>query len=58
MSKAYLSLPDRFGSVAGFIAMIIDHYNMSDISNSDRDSSEDYEGCKHPKQQSWDWTIS
>lgn len=52
MNKAYLSLPDRVGSVAGFIAMMIDHYNMLDISNSDRDSAEDYEGSKHPKRQS------
>jgi len=52
MNKAYLSLPDRVGSVAGFIAMMIDHYNMLDISNSDRDSAEDYEGLKHPKRQS------
>lgn len=52
MNKAYLSLPDRDGSVAGFIAMMIDHYNMLDISNSDGDSSEEYEGSKNPKQQS------
>lgn len=35
MNKAYLSLPDRVESVAGFIAMMIDHYNMLDIRNSD-----------------------
>lgn len=35
MNKAYLSLPDRVESVVGFIAMMIDHYNMLDISNSD-----------------------
>lgn len=52
MNKAYLSLPDRVGSIAGFIAMMIDRYNMLDISNSDGGSSEEYEGSKHPKQQS------
>eukprot|EP01018_Ginkgo_biloba_P039236 Gb_24703 [translate_table: standard] len=50
MNKAYLSLPDRIGSVAGFVAMMIDHYNMLDVSNSDKDYAEDYEGSECPRQ--------
>jgi len=29
--NAYLSLPDRVGSAAGFIEIMIDHYNMLDL---------------------------
>ncbi|KAH9298275.1 hypothetical protein KI387_029957, partial [Taxus chinensis] len=46
MNRAYLSLPDQIGSSAGFIAMMIDHYNMLDMSNSDGDSAR----SKSPKQ--------
>lgn len=49
MNRAYLSLPDGTASVTGFIAMMIDHYNILEGSNSDRDSSD---GSGQPQKQS------
>ncbi|KAH9298261.1 hypothetical protein KI387_029943, partial [Taxus chinensis] len=42
MNRAYLSLPDGTATVTGFIAMMIDHYNILEGSNSDRDSSDGF----------------
>ncbi|AQK46377.1 Putative MYB DNA-binding domain superfamily protein [Zea mays] len=40
MNKAYLSLPEGTATAAGLIAMMTDHYNILDGSNSDRESSD------------------
>ncbi|XP_057816299.1 protein ALWAYS EARLY 2 isoform X2 [Cryptomeria japonica] len=49
LNRAYLSLSDGTASVTGFIAMMIDHYNILEGSNSDRDSSD---GSGRPQKQS------
>ncbi|XP_066392129.1 protein ALWAYS EARLY 3-like isoform X4 [Miscanthus floridulus] len=40
MNKAYLSLPEGTATAAGLIAMMTDHYNILDGSNSDRESND------------------
>ncbi|KAL7205231.1 hypothetical protein ACSBR2_018211 [Camellia fascicularis] len=40
MNKAYLTLPEGSASVAGLIAMMIDHYNVLEGSDSDRESND------------------
>ncbi|XP_058079829.1 protein ALWAYS EARLY 2-like isoform X2 [Magnolia sinica] len=40
MNRAYLSLPDGTASVAGLIAMMTDHYNMLEGSDSERESND------------------
>lgn len=51
MNKAYLSLPDGAASAAGLIAMMIDHYNILEGSNSDRDSSDGFGASGLPQKQ-------
>ncbi|KAG2579694.1 hypothetical protein PVAP13_6NG262300 [Panicum virgatum] len=40
MNKAYLSLPEGTATAAGLIAMMTDHYNILDGSNSDHESND------------------
>ncbi|CAL9054818.1 unnamed protein product [Musa banksii] len=40
MNKAYLSLPEGTATVAGLIAMMTDHYNILEGSDSDRESND------------------
>ncbi|KAF6154547.1 hypothetical protein GIB67_027820 [Kingdonia uniflora] len=40
MNRAYLSLPEGTASVAGLIAMMTDHYNILEGSESDRESND------------------
>ncbi|XP_038714751.1 protein ALWAYS EARLY 2-like isoform X2 [Tripterygium wilfordii] len=40
MNMAYLSLPERTASVVGLIAMMTDHYNVMEASDSERESNE------------------
>lgn len=51
MNKAFLSLPDGTASAAGLIAMMTDHYNMLEGSNSDRDSSDGFGASGRPQKQ-------
>ncbi|KAK7258877.1 hypothetical protein RIF29_24466 [Crotalaria pallida] len=40
MNRAYLSLPEGTASVVGLIAMMTDHYNVLEESDSERDSND------------------
>eukprot|EP01018_Ginkgo_biloba_P039343 Gb_37435 [translate_table: standard] len=51
LNRAYLSLPDGTASAAGLIAMMIDHYNILEGSNSDRDSTEGLGVSGRPQKQ-------
>lgn len=46
MNRAYLSLPEGTASVVGLIAMMTDHYNVLEGSDSDKDSSDAPESQK------------
>ncbi|KAL5701129.1 hypothetical protein ACHQM5_026501 [Ranunculus cassubicifolius] len=41
MNRAYLSLPEGTASVVGLIAMMTDHYNIMEGSESERESNDD-----------------
>ncbi|XP_019440562.1 PREDICTED: protein ALWAYS EARLY 2 isoform X2 [Lupinus angustifolius] len=47
MNRAYLSLPEGTASVVGLIAMMTDHYNVLEESDSERDSN-DAPGSRKP----------
>ncbi|KAE9598128.1 putative transcription factor MYB/SANT family [Lupinus albus] len=47
MNRAYLSLPEGTASVVGLIAMMTDHYNVLEESDSERDSN-DAHGSRKP----------
>ncbi|TKY52226.1 ALWAYS EARLY 2 protein [Spatholobus suberectus] len=47
MNRAYLSLPEGTASVVGLIAMMIDHYNVLEGSDSERESN-DAPGSRKP----------
>ncbi|KAK4273456.1 hypothetical protein QN277_021853 [Acacia crassicarpa] len=49
MNRAYLSLPEGTASVVGLIAMMTDHYNVLEGSDSDKESSDAPESQKHLK---------
>jgi len=51
MNKAFLSLPDGTASAAGLIAMMTDHYNILEGSNSDRESSDGFGASGRPQKQ-------
>lgn len=48
MNKAYLSLPEGTATAAGLIAMMTDHYNILDGSNSDRESNDSPKASRKP----------
>ncbi|XP_020105525.1 protein ALWAYS EARLY 2 isoform X3 [Ananas comosus] len=52
MNKAYLSLPEGTATAAGLIAMMTDHYNMLEGSNSDRESNDVPKSSRKPQKQS------
>ncbi|KAJ0985773.1 hypothetical protein J5N97_004129 [Dioscorea zingiberensis] len=52
MNKAYLSLPEGTTTLAGLIAMMTDHYNILEASNSDRESNDVSRTPPKPQQQS------
>ncbi|KAM0938052.1 putative transcription factor MYB-HB-like family [Dioscorea sansibarensis] len=52
MNKAYLSLPEGTATLAGLIAMMTDHYNIMDASNSDRESNDVSRTPRKPQQRS------
>uniref|UniRef100_A0A0D9X4F2 DIRP domain-containing protein n=1 Tax=Leersia perrieri TaxID=77586 RepID=A0A0D9X4F2_9ORYZ len=49
MNKAYLSLPEGTATAAGLIAMMTDHYNILDGSNSDHESNGSPKTSKKPR---------
>ncbi|KAK3159984.1 hypothetical protein QOZ80_1BG0053760 [Eleusine coracana subsp. coracana] len=49
MNKAYLSLPEGTATAAGLIAMMTDHYNILDGSNSDRESNDSPKASRKPQ---------
>ncbi|KAL6908230.1 hypothetical protein ACP4OV_002400 [Aristida adscensionis] len=49
MNKAYLSLPEGTATAAGLIAMMTDHYNILDGSNSDRESNDSPKTYRKPQ---------
>ncbi|KAF8654527.1 hypothetical protein HU200_061718 [Digitaria exilis] len=49
MNKAYLSLPEGTATAAGLIAMMTDHYNILDGSNSDRESNDSPKTSRKPQ---------
>ncbi|KAL6654226.1 hypothetical protein ACP70R_007691 [Stipagrostis hirtigluma subsp. patula] len=49
MNKAYLSLPEGTATAAGLIAMMTDHYNILDGSNSDRESNDSPIASRKPR---------
>uniref|UniRef100_A0ACD5ZAL0 Uncharacterized protein n=1 Tax=Avena sativa TaxID=4498 RepID=A0ACD5ZAL0_AVESA len=49
MNRAYLSLPEGTATAAGLIAMMTDHYNILDGSNSDRESNDSLKASRKPK---------
>ncbi|CAL4999632.1 unnamed protein product [Urochloa decumbens] len=48
MNKAYLSLPEGTATAAGLIAMMTDHYNILDGSNSDHESNDSPKTSRKP----------
>jgi len=49
MNKAYLSLPEGTATAAGLIAMMTDHYNILDGSNSDHESNDSPKTSRKPQ---------
>ncbi|XP_015696072.1 protein ALWAYS EARLY 2 isoform X2 [Oryza brachyantha] len=49
MNKAYLSLPEGTATAAGLIAMMTDHYNILDGSNSDHESNGSPKTSRKPR---------
>ncbi|XP_066377528.1 protein ALWAYS EARLY 3-like [Miscanthus floridulus] len=49
MYKAYLSLPEGTATAAGLIAMMTDHYNILDGSNSDQESNDSPKASTRPQ---------
>ncbi|KAG2584872.1 protein ALWAYS EARLY 2-like isoform X6 [Panicum virgatum] len=49
MNKAYLSLPEGTATAAGLIAMMTDHYNILDGSNSDHESNDSPKASRKPQ---------
>ncbi|KAK8447875.1 hypothetical protein SEVIR_8G170900v4 [Setaria viridis] len=49
MNKAYLSLPEGTATAAGLIAMMTDHYNILDGSNSDHESNDSPKSSRKPQ---------
>uniref|UniRef100_A0A5B6ZU57 SANT domain-containing protein n=1 Tax=Davidia involucrata TaxID=16924 RepID=A0A5B6ZU57_DAVIN len=49
MNRAYLSLPEGTASVAGLIAMMTDHYNVLEGSDSDRESNDASRLSRNPQ---------
>ncbi|XP_062185503.1 protein ALWAYS EARLY 2-like isoform X3 [Phragmites australis] len=49
MNKAYLSLPEGTATAAGLIAMMTDHYNILDGSNSERESNDSPKTSRKPQ---------
>lgn len=49
MNRAYLSLPEGTATAAGLIAMMTDHYNILDGSNSDHESNESPKTSRKPQ---------
>ncbi|CAM9004189.1 unnamed protein product [Rhodiola kirilowii] len=49
MNRAYLSLPEGTASVAGLIAMVTDHYDVMERSESEQGSHEGRDRDAHPR---------
>ncbi|XP_058107388.1 protein ALWAYS EARLY 2-like [Magnolia sinica] len=49
MNRAYLSLPEGTASVAGLIAMMTDHYNLLEGSDSERESNDGVGASRKPQ---------
>ncbi|WOL02517.1 protein ALWAYS EARLY 2-like isoform X2 [Canna indica] len=49
MNKAYLSLPEGTATAAGLIAMMTDHYNILEASDSDRESKDVAKASQKPQ---------
>ncbi|XP_072981693.1 protein ALWAYS EARLY 3-like isoform X2 [Typha angustifolia] len=49
MNKAYLSLPEGTATAAGLIAMMTDHYNILEGSNSDHESNDVSKSSRKPQ---------
>ncbi|KAL5670996.1 hypothetical protein ACJX0J_015302, partial [Zea mays] len=49
INKAYLSLPEGTATAAGLIAMMTDHYNILDGSNSDHESNDSPKASRKPQ---------
>ncbi|XP_051214162.1 protein ALWAYS EARLY 3 isoform X2 [Lolium perenne] len=49
MNRAYLSLAEGTATAAGLIAMMTDHYNILDGSNSDRESNDSLKASRKPQ---------
>ncbi|XP_068658767.1 protein ALWAYS EARLY 3-like isoform X2 [Aristolochia californica] len=48
MNRAYLSLPEGTATVAGLIAMMTDHYNILEGTDSERESNDDFGISRKP----------